>query len=264
MEQNPTRIAEDSGQQQVPWLPGERLELALDARKGIVASAGGSDVLTVTNHRAIKVGRQAGKRTTMLVPLDQLTGIEVIDAFRPPERLLQGLFWLGIGVVLGWLSWWVVPGNMLPPLIVGGIPVLASVYMLAGYAFPDSEGELVLYAGGISVHQPLLSRDARNDANLVGQRLYELMALGRRGASMAVALPPEPVAESAPTAPPDPAPSAIFAPRWAPPSTVPAEPGYSGAHGNGDAPAPVTSPAEPPTNEAEHRTETEPTTPSGA
>jgi hypothetical protein len=171
-----SRLADDSPERQIPWLPGERFELALDSRKGAVtSSATGRNLLTVTTHRAILLGAGGGKRTTSLMPLDRLTGIEVVDVSRPTERLTQGLIVLGVGVIIGWLSWAVV-GVALISLIVGGLPVLAAVYMLAGYVFPDEDGEFVLHAGGHVMRQPLLSENSRRDAYLVAHRLYELMA----------------------------------------------------------------------------------------
>ena len=156
------------------WLPGERLEVALDSRTGAVApEAVGRSSLMVTTHRAIKVGLDGGKRTTSITPLDRVSAVEVTDTGRPTERLAQGLIFMGAGALLGWISW-VVLGVALVSLLIGGLPILASVYMLAAFAFPDEDGELTLYAGTHVVRQPLLSAVARRDAYAVAQRIYEL------------------------------------------------------------------------------------------
>ncbi|MCH7483397.1 MAG: hypothetical protein IIC31_11305, partial [Chloroflexi bacterium] len=160
-------------------LPGERFDLALDARRGVVtASEAGENVLTVTTHRVILRSAEPGKRTTALLPLSKLTGVEVLDVYRATERLPQGLLLLAAGVLLGWLSWTIV-GVVLISLLLGGLPVLAAIYILTGYVLPDQEGALVVHAGGYALRHVLRSADARRDAYLVAQRLYELAAVAR-------------------------------------------------------------------------------------
>ena len=173
-----SRLPDDGPYGQVPWLPDERFDMALDAHRGVVTSpTEGENVLTITTHRAILLTQAAGKRTTGLLPLAKLTGVEVIDVSRAGERLPKGLLLFALGALLGWLSW-VVVGVLVVSLVVGGLPILASVYMLTGYAFPDQEGALVLHTAGYVLSQPLRSADARRDAYLVAHRLYELMEAG--------------------------------------------------------------------------------------
>ena len=170
------RMVNQSAGHQVSWLPNERFEVSLDARKGALTSPGGGPgTLTITNQRAILVRTSMSRRRTMLVPLAGLSGIEVVDVSRPQERLTQGLIVFGVGFILAWISWMVF-ATALISFLVGGVPVLVGVYALAGYAFPEGESELVLHSVGFSVHQPLLSTDARRDAHLVAQRISELTA----------------------------------------------------------------------------------------
>ena len=184
-------------------LPGERFDLALDARRGVVTSSEvGENVLTVTTHRAILLSSEPGKRTTALLPLNKLTGVEVVDVYRATERLPQGLLLLAAGGLLGWLSWMIF-GVVLLSLLVGGLPVLAAIYILTGYALPDQDGALVLHAGDYSLRHVLRSADARRDAHLVAHRLYELASMAGR----------EPVAEV-------PSPEAEQAPLWPSPEPV--------------------------------------------
>ncbi len=199
-----SRPPDDGSHAQVPFLPGERFDLALDARRGVVtSSAVGDNILTVTTHRAILVSSEPGKRTTALLPLSKLTGIEVVDVYRANERLPQGLLLLALGAFLAWLSWTVV-GVVLVSLLLGGLPALAAIYMLTGYALPDQDGALVLHAGNYSLRHVLRSADARRDAYLVAHRLYELAATA----------PSEPVVEE------HVAPEAEQAPLWPPPEPV--------------------------------------------
>ena len=198
-----SRSLDDGPHDQVPLLPGERFDLALDAQRGVVnSSAVGENILTVTTHRVILLSSEPGKRTTALLPLSKITGVEVVDVYRATERLPQGLLLLAAGALLGWLSW-IVVGVVLISLLVGGLPVLAAIYIIAGYALPDQDGALVLHAGDYSLRHVLRSADARRDAYLVAQRLYEL----------ASAAGTEPAAEV-------PSPEAEQAPLWPPPEPV--------------------------------------------
>ena len=221
---------DDGPHGQVTLLPGERFDLALDAQRGVVAASEvGENVLTVTTHRAILLSSSSGKRTTMLLPLSRLTGVEVVDVYRANERLPQGLLLLAAGALLGWLSWTIV-SVVLISLLVGGLPVLAAIYILTGYALPDQDGALVLHAGDYSLRHVLRSADARRDAHLVADRVYEL-------ASMAGS---EPVAKVA-------APEAEQAPLW--PSPEPVVPADSMASTHTDGPTAETEApsGEPPT-----------------
>lgn len=166
----------DSPDHQIPWLPNERFEMALDARLGMTTSpTPGENVLTITTQRVIKLGSDTGKRTTSMVPLDRVTAVEIIDAARPSERLTQGLIAFAIGLILGLISH-VLFAEPLITLILGGLPILISIYILMGYAFPDAEGELILHVGAYALRQPLLAPEARRDAYLAAHRIYDLVA----------------------------------------------------------------------------------------
>jgi hypothetical protein len=187
-----SRFAQESPERQLPWLPGERFELALDSHEGAInSSAAGKDTLTVTTRRVIRLGRQGGVRTTAIVPLDRLTAVEVSDVERDNGRLVNGLVALVIGAALGWVSWAVFAVTLIS-LVVGGLPILVAVFLISGYVFPDDEGALLLHANGYTLRQPLLTTESRRDAYLVAHRLYELMAQVGPIASVSV------VAEQAP------------------------------------------------------------------
>ncbi|MEK9659433.1 MAG: hypothetical protein VW450_05775 [Chloroflexota bacterium] len=238
---------ERSGGAQLPWLPGERFELALDAERGALHEPrGGQHVLTLTNHRAIKLSAAASQRTTAVVPLARLSAVEVQDASRPSAKLSQGLLLAGVGVFLGWLSW-VITGVLLVPLLLGGLPLLAAVYLLSAYAFPDAEGQLVLHAGGFTLCQPLRTAYARRDAYLVAHRIYELMAAANAGAPAPAEA--QDAYQSEPAACPAPTPASGSVAVYARPMPAPVQPvSYAPpqpAHGAPAAPAPV-APAPPP------------------
>jgi hypothetical protein len=180
-----SRFAQESPERQIPWLAGERFELALDSQEGAInSSTVGKDTLTITTRRAIQLGRQGGVRTTAVVPLDRLTAVEVSDVERDSGRLTNGLIFLSIGAVVGWISWTVLAVTFVS-LVLGGPFILLSVFLIAGYVFPDADGALLLHAGGYTLRQPLRSADSRRDAYLVAHRVYELMAEASR-----VAAPP--------------------------------------------------------------------------
>ena len=180
-----SHYAQESPERQIPWLPEERFELALDSHQGsIKSSAAGNDTLTVTTLRVIRVGRQGGVRTTAILPLDRLTAVEVSDVERDNARLVKGLVALAIGVALGWITWAILAVTLIS-LLVGGLLILTAVFLLSGYVFPDEKGALMLYANGYMLRQPLLTSQSRRDAYLVAHRLYELMSV----TSPAVAVP---------------------------------------------------------------------------
>lgn len=170
------RLADDSPERQIPWLPGERIELALDSRTGAVTSpAIGDDVLTVTTRRAIRLGTAGGARITEIIPLDRIVHIEVDDVSRDSGRLVNGLIFLFIGAVVGWVTHSLLD-VMLITLLAGGVPSLVSVFLISGYLFPDEEGAFVLYTGGSVLRHPLLTTESKRDAYLVAHRIYELMS----------------------------------------------------------------------------------------
>ncbi len=181
---------------QIPWLADEHFEVAIDAASGVLTSPPQrGDALIVSNQRAIKVGSSTGAHTTTLVPLSNLTAVEVLTVSRPSERLGQGMLLLVIGAALGLISWSII-GVPFVSLLLGGLPVLVAVYVLAGWAFPDGEGELRLFAQGHVITQPLRSANAKRDSHLVAQRLYELMT----GTSIPASAPDsEPAPASEPT-----------------------------------------------------------------
>ena len=172
-----SQFAQQGPERQIPWLPGERFELALDSREGAInSSMAGADTLTVTTHRVIRLGVSGGAKTTEVAPLDRVSAVEVLDVSRDNGRLTKALIALGAGLLLAWLTWNLFDHVVLFSLVAGGLPVLGAVYLLTGYLFPDEEGALLLHCTGHTMRQPLLSEQSRHDAYLVAHRIYELMA----------------------------------------------------------------------------------------
>ena len=158
----------------VPSLPDEQVEFVLDARAGLVDEAApGSDALIVTNRRVARVGSGQGSRVLTLLPLSNVSAVEALDAGRSLERLGQGILFLALGLALGGGSW-VVLGVQVLSVLLGGLPALAGVYALAGWAFPDTEGQLRIHTFGQVVTQPLRSSAARRDAYAAATRLSAL------------------------------------------------------------------------------------------
>ena len=158
----------------VPSLPDERVEFVLDGRRGLLdAPAPGVDALIVTNRRVVRSGAEQGARALTLLPLYNVSAVEVFDAGRSLDRLGQGVLLLAVGLALGGGSW-VILGVQVLSVLLGGLPALAGVYALAGWAFPDTEGQLRIHAFGQVVAQPLRSRAAKRDACAAASRLYAL------------------------------------------------------------------------------------------
>jgi len=196
-----SRFAQESAEHQIPWLQGERFELALDSNVGAVHSpAKGDNTLTVTTHRVIRLGHAGGAWDTEVVPLNRIHEIEILDVSRDSSKLKNGLLALAAGVLLAWIIWQVF--EVMPFVILsGGLLTLVGVWQLSGYLFPDEDGALLLHTGSHAVRHPLLTTEARRDAYLVAHRIYELIAYAAPGVTGA---PSAPAAQPAPSSVPTP------------------------------------------------------------
>ena len=187
-------------------MQGETVEVVFDARGGLVAEpTPGTDALVVTNERVVRDGVADGSRVVSMFPLRELAAMEVADNGRSMDRLGQGIVLVAAGLILGGLSWFILEIQVLS-VILGGLPILAGIYMLTGWAFPDSEGALQLYAPGHAIALPLRSVEARESVYTAMQRIYELR-WGAQAASVMETPPPIPTApvepEAAPAAEPE-------------------------------------------------------------
>lgn len=158
----------------VPRLPDERVEFVLDARAGLTDEPSPrGESLIVTNRRVVRAGAAQGSRVMTLLPLYNVSAVEVFAVGRSLERLGQGVLLLSIGLALGAGSWLVL-GVQVLSVLLGGLPALAGVYALAGWAFPDTEGQFRIHSFGQVVAHPLRSAAARRDASEAAARLYAL------------------------------------------------------------------------------------------
>ena len=158
----------------VPCLPDERIEFVFDARAGLLDErAPGGDALIATNLRLVRVGAGHGSRVLTMLPLSNISAVEAVDTGRALDKLGQGILLLAVGFALGGGSW-VVLGVQALSVLLGGLPMLAGVYALAGWAFPDTEGQLRVHTFGQVFAQPLRSSAARRDAPEAAARLYSL------------------------------------------------------------------------------------------
>ena len=155
-------------------MQGETIEVVFDAQGGLGAEpTPHTDALVVTNERVVRDGVADGARVVSMFPLRELAAMEVADNGRSFERLGQGIVLVAAGLVLGGLSWFILEIQVLS-VILGGLPILAGIYMLTGWAFPDTEGALQLYAPGHAIALPLRSAAARASVYAAMQRIYEL------------------------------------------------------------------------------------------
>ena len=184
----------------VPLLPGESIEMVFDARNGLVSESDPrGEALVVTSERVVQDGVAEGARVVSMFPLQDLSAVEVSDTGRSFERLAQGVTLVAVGLVLGGLSWFILEIQVLS-VILGGLPILAGIYMLTGWAFPDTEGALHLYAPGHAIALPLRSPAARESVYAAMRRIYELrwvdpVVLEDEDAAAVISLPVETEAE---------------------------------------------------------------------
>ena len=190
---------------QVPLLPGESIEMVFDSRDGLVSEAAPrNDALVVTNERVVRDGVADGARVVSMFPLNALAAVEVADSGRSLERLGQGIILVAAGLVLGGVSWFILEIQVLS-VILGGLPILAGIYMLTGWAFPDGEGALQLYAPGHAVALPLRTAVARESVYAAMGRIYALRwgeeAASESASPVQIFAPPaRPEAEAGPSA----------------------------------------------------------------
>lgn len=148
--------------------------MVFDSRGGLVSEfAPRGEAVVVTNERVVRDGHAEGGRVVSMFPLQDLAAVEVSDSGRSFERLAQGITLVAVGLILGGLSWFILEIQVLS-VILGGLPILAGIYILTGYAFPDSEGSLHLYAPGHAIALPLRSSEAREGVYAAMRRIYEL------------------------------------------------------------------------------------------
>ncbi len=187
----------------VPLLPGESIEMVFDARGGLVSESDArGEAVVVTSERVVRDGVAEGGRVVSMFPLQDLAAVEVSDGGRSFERLAQGITLVAVGLVLGGLSWFILEIQVLS-VILGGLPVLAGIYMLTGWAFPDTEGALNLYAPGHAIALPLRSPAAREGVYAAMRRIYELRwvdpaVLEDADPAVVISLPVEAAAEEEP------------------------------------------------------------------
>ncbi len=187
----------------VPLLPGESIEMVFDARNGLLSESDPrGEALVVTNERVLRDGVAEGARVVSMFPLSDLAAVEVSDSGRSLERLGQGIVLAAVGLVLGGLSWFILEIQVLS-VVLGGLPILAGIYMLTGWAFPDTEGALHLYAPGHAIALPLRSATAREGVYAAMRRIYELRwvdpaALEELEAVLDIPVAAEPEAEEEP------------------------------------------------------------------
>ena len=187
----------------VPLLPGESIEMVFDSRNGLVSESNPrGEAVVVTSERVVRNGVAEGGRVVSMFPLQDLSAVEISDSGRSFERLAQGITLISVGLVLGGLSWFILEIQVLS-VILGGLPILAGIYMLTGWAFPDTEGALNLYAPGHAIALPLRSAVAREGVYAAMRRIYELRwvdpaVLEDESAEAVISLPIEAEAEGEP------------------------------------------------------------------
>lgn len=184
-------------------MDGETVEVVFDAKGGLgIESDPRTDAIVVTNERVVRDGVADGTRVVSMFPLRELAAMEVADNARSFEKLGQGIVLVAAGLILGALSWFILEIQVLS-VILGGLPVLFGIYMLTGWAFPDNEGVLQLYAPGHAIALPLQSAAARESVYTAVQRIYELRWGGQpepKSTGPVTFTAPPPASEVAPAA----------------------------------------------------------------
>jgi hypothetical protein len=173
---SPNLTATDS----IQLLPEEELALTLDPRNGLLPNpAVNWGTLIATTHRIIKIASNDHSRVSTILPLRLITGIEVVDATRPISRLIQGFGIFALGTVLAIASWNILNVGLIS-LLMGGIPLIISIYILAGYFFPEQESGIIVSTAGSTIRLPLLTARARSDSLEAVNQLWRLIQHGQQ------------------------------------------------------------------------------------
>ena len=155
----------------------ENFQLGFDPRNGIVAPVKELANSIVVTPFGVSVSLKTdGAHTSATIPLNSISGIEIREPIRSRRRFYQGISLLLGGLALGFTAW-VLLELFLLVLITGGIPIVASIYILTGFAFPDSQDELILHSLGGTFRLPLETDRAKLDSHEFSRHLGELIHL---------------------------------------------------------------------------------------
>ena len=149
-------------------------------RNGLVSKSDPrGESVVVTSERVVRDGVSEGARVVSMFPLQDLAAVEVSDSGRSFERLAQGITLAAVGLVLGGLSWFILEIQVLS-VILGGLPILAGIYILTGWAFPDTEGGIAPLRTG-PCHSPAAAVLHGQGGRLRGDASHLRTAMGGPG-----------------------------------------------------------------------------------
>lgn len=145
-----------------PLLENEDFKLGFDSIKGIInsPSEAGLNSILLTNLRVLKLGKSSESIIASVVPLQSISGADVVAISKSNVKLFQSLVLIFIGLSISLFSW-VLLDVMALTLIFGGLPTLAGIYLISGWAMPDSENSLTFYTHHQTINLPLSTKESQ-------------------------------------------------------------------------------------------------------
>ncbi len=154
-------------------LPGERLWLTLEGRYGLLEEPPLKDsFIALTSQRLIAFTREDNKQRRVLISLDNVDSVEVVDQTRTAKPLITGGLMLVGALVVAWAAAALRLEGIVPWLIAGILVVLAAV-TASTYVVAEETANIIFRTRGTEVSLPLLTSQAKTDAYLLANALFE-------------------------------------------------------------------------------------------
>ena len=144
-------------------LEGEVLRERFVSDSGLVShTPPKGPLLVLTNRRLMSFVVADGHRETFLAPLEELKGVTVRAETRGFKDLIQGLFFILVGIVAYGVLGYVLDGVGIA-LALGFALMFVGVLFMAKYLFWEEEGSIVFQGGSQELSFPYKNNRASSD-----------------------------------------------------------------------------------------------------
>jgi len=163
-----------SSVRELTLLEGEILREQFVSDSGLVShTPPKGSLLVLTNRRLISFVMADGHKETFLAPLEELKGVTVKAYTRGVRDLVQGLFFILIGIVAYVVLGYVLDGVGVA-LALGFALMFVGVLFLAKYLFWEEEGSIVFQGGSQELSFPYKNNRASADVYKLVDVFFQL------------------------------------------------------------------------------------------
>ena len=168
-------MAEDSySVRQLSLLEGETVREKFVSDGGLVSdSPHKGQLLVLTNQRLISFTNTDGHRETFLAPLEELKGISVKTHTRGFKDIVQGLFFVMLGVMAYLVLGYVLEGVAIA-LSLGFALVFVGVLFFSRHLFWEEEGSITFQGSSWEFSFPYRTNRASADVYTLINRFFQL------------------------------------------------------------------------------------------